>query len=107
MTIEVTKYKAVDKGAVMASIDIYIQAWDLEIRDIVLFRKDARKWVSMPSRMYEKDGEKKYFQYVRFRDKEKSDKFNHAVMKAVDEYCAKNSMSSGPVNHYQEEDIPF
>ena len=34
MTIEVTKYKAVDKGAVMASIDIYIQAWDLEIGEL-------------------------------------------------------------------------
>lgn len=91
MTIECTRYTAIDKGALMASVDVYIPAWDLEIKGLTLFRKDARKWIGMPSKMYEKDGEKKYFAHIRFREKEKHEKFQEAVMKAIEEFCQKNN----------------
>jgi DNA-binding cell septation regulator SpoVG len=65
---------------------------NMQIHDIKLFQKGDSRWITLPQREYldKETGAKKYFGIVRFPDKEQSDSFQRVVLKAVDEYRAKN-----------------
>lgn len=104
--IECTNYRYVGKGAVVGFINIFVPKWGLEINDITLFMKDGRKWISFPCRMYEKDGEKKYFPYIRFKNKDHSVAFQNKVLDALDKFCSQNSSESVSTSS-DDMEIPF
>ena len=88
--IEITKYAPIQKGALLARFDIVIPKWgDFIIRDIVLFQKDGKRWISLPNRQFEVNGEKKYFNYMGFKEPNMMQSFQNEVMKALDAYCKK------------------
>jgi len=84
----------------------------LIIRDITLFQKDGRRWLSFPSRAYEKDGKTEYFQYVRFEDKIKHEGWQQKALKALEEYANQphpsvHSQQVGKVDHGQLKGTQF
>jgi DNA-binding cell septation regulator SpoVG len=103
--IEITHYKANDKGAKTATISIKIPKWgNFLIKEISLFAKDGKRWLSMPSRTFELEGQKKYFQFVSFESREIGDKFQGEVFKALDKYLESNSPK---VLGNVQEQVPF
>ncbi len=89
--IEITNYKAINKGTLVGSFSVRIVGWGMYINDMNLFQKEGKRWVTMPSRMYEKDGTKKYFPYCGFEKSELTERFNTSVLKAIDEYMITKS----------------
>lgn len=91
--IQVIKYKAINKNTLQAMIDIKVPKWgNFIIRDISYFKRSDQRWVSMPSRQYEKDGEKKYYSYNMFEDLATMKQFQEKIMEALDEYVLKENM---------------
>lgn len=89
--IEVIKYKPVNKNALVGILDIKIPKWgNFIIRDISYFQKGNQRWVSMPARAYEKDGEKKYYVYNLFEDINVMKKFQENIIEALGIYFRKN-----------------
>ncbi len=104
--MEILNYKSVNQGALIASFDLCVKKWgDLVIKDIKLFRKDARKWISFPSDKVEVLGETKYFPKLYFKDKNMMGSFTQKVLDAVDEFAKKQAQEL-PSNDETSE-IPF
>ncbi len=86
--MRVLDYKQINKGALLGSMSMLFEEWGgLIIRDITLFQKDGKRWLSFPARAYEKDGKTEYFQYVRFEDKTKHEQWQQKALKALEEFA--------------------
>jgi len=85
--MRVLDYKQINKGSLVGSMSMQFEEWGgLIIRDITLFQKDGRRWLSFPARAYEKEGKTEYFQYVRFEDKIKHEEWQQKALKALQDY---------------------
>lgn len=87
MAVEITKFRRFNKNTLRGFCNILIPGIGLEIRDATLHEKNGKKWVGLPSRPYQDEaGETKYVYIVKFVDREKSDQFEVAALKALDAY---------------------
>ncbi len=77
--IECLKLQIVNKGSLLGFCDLSIPQLGLEIFNIALFQKGPQRWLSFPSKEYEKDGQKKYMPYLRFKKKESMENFSKQV----------------------------
>jgi len=82
--IKILKYKPIDKNHLMGFVDILVEKWGMKFYGISVCQKDGKKWISFPSRNYEKDGEKVYLEYYGFEDKNMRQRFNDEVLKALE-----------------------
>ncbi len=86
--IEILKFKSVSKNSLQGFLDIKVPKWGgFIIREIGYFRKGDQRWISFPSRVYEKDGEKKYHNYNLFEDAKVMQEFQKKVIEALDAYA--------------------
>ena len=69
--IEIKEFKSVEQGACKARFNLYFPKLSMELRECAYFESNGKKWVSMPSKPYDKDGIKKYFPLVQFSDEKK------------------------------------
>jgi len=102
--IECTKYTPINKGTCLGSLSVYVDKWGLDIYGITLHQKNGKRWINFPSRMYEKDGEKKYVPYFRFKDAQVYEKFCEEVKKAVDK---KATLDRANDIEFSVTEIPF
>lgn len=98
--IQCTSFKPVEGSYVKGFASIYIPKWGVEIFNISLFEKEGRRWINLPSREYEKDGEKKFLPLLRFREKEHAELFGEKVKQAIDKFLGTNPQEI-------QEEIPF
>lgn len=109
--IEVLKFRSHTKGALLGFADIFIDKTGMEIYGCTMYQKDGRRWVNLPQKEYEENGEKKYAPVVRFRNKAHQTAFQDQALDAIDEWCAQNAASvqeEEPPEAFQEEEgIPF
>lgn len=106
----VKNYKPINKGFILGSFTLEVKG-GLQIRSCTLFKKGDRQWVSMPQREYEKDGERKYFSYVGYEDKEVYNQFMKEALKLALAESVKASPSAiaqgGSVQEEEEDSLPF
>lgn len=108
--MEIKNLRIIDKGAVKASFEVYIPKWGFHIL-CTLMDKNGSKWITMPSRPFEKDGQKKY-QWLAWFDKDNHKKFEEAVIKLIDagKFEKLPDRSAHPEQMVQatfDDDIPF
>lgn len=68
MNIECLDFRPIQHEVLKGTAKIKIKDWGIIINDVKLFKKLERSWVHMPSREYEKDGEKMYYPTIQFED---------------------------------------
>jgi len=73
----------VNKGSLLGFCDISVPQLGMDLFNIAIFQKGSQRWLSFPSKEYEKDGEKKYMPYIRFKKKESMDNFTRQVLEAI------------------------
>ena len=86
-----TRYRPVNKGCIIGTCNIVIPTWGIEFFDITLFENGNQRWVTFPSRQYERDGKKNYMPYFRFQNKTDAEMFADKVFEAVARYNAGDS----------------
>ena len=96
MNFEILEFKPVNKGSLLGLVNISVPDIGFSIRDISIFEKEGKKWASMPARMYEQDGKKKYFKYILFENSEKDTEFQIKLLEKL------NSFLSG-----EQPELPF
>ena len=102
--IEILKFEMVNKGSLVARFNVKMHKWGgLVIKDCSLFESNGKKWINLPSRMYEVDGKKKYAEYIGYEDRGLNDKFKEGILHAAEEMRGRNT---GQVKHDSDE-IPF
>ena len=82
--IKCLKFKEIQAGALLGFADIQVLDWGIQISDVKVFLKNGTKWIGLPSKMIEQNGEKKYFPYIKFLSKDASDNFSKDAVIAID-----------------------
>lgn len=73
----------------------------LEIRDATYHVNDKGRWIGLPAKAYEADGETKYSYIVKFVDKDKYRQFQKSALEALDKYCIEKGEEP------PDDEIPF
>jgi hypothetical protein len=90
--IEITKYTSMGKGLILGKFDIVVPKWGgFYIREILLMQKGSARWISLPSKSYESEGEKKFYSYNGFKEDKMLRSFQEQVMKSLDEYFKRSA----------------
>jgi len=112
--IKIISYKHLDKGALQGSACCEIVKWHLQINDIAIFQSGGRRWITLPSRKIEREGEKiAYFPHIRWTDRDIDNRFQATFFAALDEWKAQNPeianpyAGAPPANPEHNEGLPF
>lgn len=80
--MKILNLRIIDKGPVKASFDVYIPEWGLHIL-CTLLDKNGSKWISLPKRPFDHEGQVKY-QWLTWFDKDMHKRFEEQVIKLID-----------------------
>jgi hypothetical protein len=107
--IEIVNYKPSEHQYRKGSFSIKIPKWgNFLIHELSYFKKGDQRWITFPSRAYEKDGEKKYFPFNSFEDALMKKSFQEKVLGALDKYLATNGQDNPKqADFFSDEKIPF
>ena len=83
MSIQVSNLKMINKGALVASFNLELPKLGMTIRNCSFFSTSTKRWISMPGKSYEKNGEKKFFSFV-YIEKEKMESLTRQVLPLVE-----------------------
>ena len=72
-----------NKGTLLGFADIEVDKWGVSIYGVSLHEKNGAKWIGIPSREVMNDGEKKYYPFFKFKEKNHFEIFTKAVFEAV------------------------
>lgn len=70
LKIQALDVRGVNHKTLKASCRLQIEDFGMVINDVKLFVKGENHWTQLPSKQYEANGEKKYYPYIQFTDKE-------------------------------------
>lgn len=106
--IEITNITPVNKGTLLATCDVYIQPWDMDLLEVKVFQKGSQRWIGMPSREFTNSmGEKKYIEQVTFRKDSTKNRFRSQISAAIDKFLEANpNMEMKPLINL-DEPMPF
>lgn len=104
--IEITSVNPINKGDILATISVYIKPWKLKIHEVMVVQKGANRWVNLPSRKYESNGETKYAKLLEFDDNATEKRFRDQVVLAVDEYINRHG-DLVPEDVIKDQEMPF
>ncbi len=106
--IEISNICAVNKGSLLATCDVYIQPWDMELQEVKIFEKGQNRWLGMPSREFTNNlGEKKYIELITFRKEATKNSFRRQIMSAVDKFILDNPDMKPTDIIKAEDELPF
>lgn len=88
--IDIISVNPINKGDVLASVSVAIRPWKLKIHEVIVIQKGVNRWVNLPQRKYESNGETKYKPLLEFDDNAVEKRFRDQILKAVDEYILRN-----------------
>lgn len=96
MTVECTKYRAMNRGNLLGFADIYVPKWGVEIMGCTHCKKDNNEWVNLPSKEYTKPdtNEKAYAMTIKFKDKNLGYAFSAQCLEAVKSKMAEMSSTT-------------
>lgn len=79
------------------------------IKDMSCFKKDNSRWITFPTRPYEKDGQKKYYNFIMLDDPQQQNELNAEILNALDKFLQndKNINSSNSQNDHTPNHLPF
>ena len=103
MAIEIKFFRKYEKNTLKGFLTVLLQPSGIEIRDLTLHEKNGKRWVNMPNKPYEDEGETKYSYIVFFPDKDRAQKFQEATLKALDKYRPPEP-DPEPI---EDDDLPF
>ncbi len=106
--IEILKLDLINKGSLIARFSIKLHKWaGLVIRDCTFFDSGGNRWINFPSKEYESEGKKKYFQYIAYESQDLDKKFKESILKEVLAYLDKMKATIEVTPKKDEEDLPF
>lgn len=88
--IECLKFKAVEKGSLIGFADFFIPKTGMELYGCTMHSKNGGKWVNLPAKEYEINGERKFSSVARFRERSHQDAFSKQAIEAIERWIEKN-----------------
>ncbi len=88
--IECINFREHISGTLLGFANLFVPKWGLEIYGCSLHKKGDRRWLNLPSREYQEEGEKKYASTMRLREKDHYEFFCRQAKEAVDTWINEN-----------------
>jgi len=110
MKFEIIKHREYIKNTLQGFISVKFLDFPggaIEIRDIAIHLKDDKRWLQMPSKPYEKDGEKKWSFIIVIEPWEYWKQLQGAILKRLDEMQSKAAMNGKVYGGASDNTIPF
>ena len=104
--MEIINFRKVNHRTIKANFNVFIPKWNLYLNKMMLVETEKGKFISMPSELYEKNGEKKYFPYYSF-SKEASEAFKEKVMLLVLPLLEQPTEKNPSIDNNSYDDLPF
>ena len=105
--IEIQNINPVMKKSLLATCSVYIKPWHMTLHEVMIFEEGARRWINLPSQVYEKDGEKKYKELITFDNDSARKRFRDQIMTDVDKFLAENPNCTPPDVIRDDSEFPF
>jgi hypothetical protein len=110
--IEIVHFRKFEKNTLQGFLEVKLPTSGIIVRDIAVHWKNDNRWLSMPSRSYQKqDGETAFVPLVAFSDKKRWYRFQNLTFAALDEYISKQQPPEPEKLETEtiqrEDDIPF
>ncbi len=94
--MKILKYKANETpSALKGSFSLELPT-GMVINDCRYFVKADSRWIAMPQRQYEKDGEKRYYNLVTFNTPTEIKEFNGKVLEVLDAHLKEDTSPEMP-----------
>ena len=81
--VEIVECRRFEKNTLRGFLKLRLPAAGITIKDCTLHEKNGDKWVGLPSRSYQQDGQTKYARIFDFDSREARDAFQAAALRAV------------------------
>jgi DNA-binding cell septation regulator SpoVG len=81
----IKEFKPYQKNTLRGFVSIELPS-GLILHGLTYHQKEDSRWIGMPAKQYEKDGATTWAPQVEFVSKESRDKFQTAVLAAIDRY---------------------
>ena len=89
MAIKIVEYKPYSKGTLQGFLTVRLTGICMEIRRLTYHRRaDGHRWIGLPSHAYEKGGETKYLDILRFYEDTAYWSFQNQTIAALDEHLS-------------------
>ena len=110
MNFEIIKHREYIKNTLQGFINVKFLDFPggaIEIRDITVHLKDNRRWLNMPSRQYEEDGQKKWSYIIVIHPWGNWQTIQSQIIKRLDEMKSKVAMDGKVYGEASDNTIPF
>lgn len=105
--IEISNINPILKNNLLATCTVHIKPWKIFFHEVTIFEKGQNRWVALPSRAYESNGERKYVELVSFDNEGAKKRFRDQVCEAVDKFLAANPECKPEDLIKEDEPFPF
>ena len=103
--MEITYYTPNTEGNVAAYLGVRIPMWGMTINDCREIKtKKGGRFIALPSRRYEENGETKYYPIISF-DTKIAERFQTSVKKAIEEHLKKQNQQQETADN--DDGLPF
>lgn len=109
MTIECMSFKPHKSGTLLGFANLFVPKMGLEIFGFTFHQKENQRWLNFPAREYEdENGERKYLNVVRFREKNHYNMFMPKARECIEKWCINEGQEiSVGSEEYAQEEMPF
>ena len=98
----IKNFKEINKGCLCATFDLHISQLGMTIRDIAYMKKETSRWLNMPNKKFEVDGEEKRFSFVHF-EPERKKKLEKVCFEKIDNNDFERSVPPQDVKEDKQE----
>jgi hypothetical protein len=106
--IEIKNIRAIKKGSLLASCDVYIKPWHIIFKEVKIFEKGTQRWIALPStEKLDANGIKIYKEVIEFDAESVKARFKGQIMTAVDKFLEGNPGMETEDVITNCEDLPF
>ncbi len=107
--IECMNFKPHKAGSLLGFANLFIEEIGLELYGCTMHEKDDSKWINLPSREYiDQNGDKKYINIVRFRERSHYNEFVHQGTECIQKWIQDNPLDdSNSTMGSKIEELPF
>ncbi len=105
--IECMNFKSHESGTLLGFATLFLPKMGLEIFGCSMHKKGDRRWLNLPSREFEENGEKKYLNVIRFREKSHYESFCSEAKKAIDKWIEEREENLHEPLEPSQQEMPF
>jgi DNA-binding cell septation regulator SpoVG len=79
----ISDWKAIDKNTLRGVFMLHLPS-GMVIHNVMLHRKNDCRWIALPAKEYQVNGERKFARIIEFDSKETHERFQAAALAAID-----------------------